>query len=325
MNGNEKILNTIYIVINTKGGAGKTTTATQNLAPYLYTKILEKNSGKPEKIKLYEVDVKNNSQQAFANTKIFESILLSSKFSEEKTLPALENLLYDELSNNNRGYPIVIDMGVEASDYALNTLTYIINETNSNEFVFLIPAKSGNADSNNTVNTIKRIKEFSKNPQIIVVCADSATDINNEYDMKLEFNKIFGTLYKWSDKKYTTNIFKTTSIPEIYLHIPRNIFYDRIIDTMKATFYEAVEEGRKIEEAQRGVKSHKWLDMLKDIYEKQDKAKSEKEKNILREEHKRINMQMGFFRKAYTYYGSTQTTIFKKFDKIFLTNFFVKK
>ena len=319
MNNNEKLLNTIYIVINTKGGAGKTTTTTQNLAPYLYTKMKEKNGGKPEKIKLYEVDAENNCQQAFSNTEIFEASLI------EKATPDLETLLYDELSKYNRGYPIIIDVGVKASYDVLEVLSIIVNETNSDEFVFVVPVKSGNADSNNAVNTIKKIQMFSKNPHIMVVCADSDTGINNEYDMKMEFNKIFGTLYKWIDKKYTTNIFKSTRIPEIYLHIPRNIFYDRMLDTMKATFYEAVEEGKKIKEAQMGIKSHKWLDMLMDVRKKQAKASDKKEIEALRNEYKRIDIQMGFFLKAYTHYGFTQTAIFKKFDEILITQFFNNK
>ncbi len=161
-----------FLVINTKGGATKSTTANQILAPYLY----QKNGSK--KIQLIEFDDENSDSLSFENNEVFASkqIKVSSSNLESELL---ENILeYDDL---------VIDVGGN------KTTTFILEAFANNQImpmidIVLIPLTDGEQDSINAINTYNSIKELSPDIKVLFVLGRVDTNMS----LELQFLDFYG-------------------------------------------------------------------------------------------------------------------------------------
>lgn len=157
-----------FIVLNTKGGSTKSTTATQVLVPYLYQKNDENSI-----IKLIEFDDENSDSETYTNTKIFSAERI--KISGNDLTSSLINTI---VKNDN----IIIDVGGN------KTTTYIIDTLEKTDLLSLIncvviPLTDGEQDCINAVNVYKKIREINKEIKIIFALGriDKTMDINVQF------------------------------------------------------------------------------------------------------------------------------------------------
>ena len=159
------------IVINTKGGVGKSTTAVQLVTPYLYQKI-------NDKIKLIEFDDENKDAETF-DSDILDAI-------QEKVLSGgdLDKSLINNLISND---DIVIDVGGN------KTTTIILDklqETGMGNLIDIafVPLTDGEQDAINAIKTYQRVKELNDSIKVIFVLSR----VDSTMDTNLQFINFFG-------------------------------------------------------------------------------------------------------------------------------------
>jgi len=196
----------IVVVLQTKGGAGKSTTALQVVTPYLYfmmngNKVDEKNI----KVKLFDIDAKNSSSEILSESKLFNSTLIQRCDRE------LEKVLSEEINSLKRDYPIVFDVGNTYTKEFLDVLGTIYLSGNK-VINFIVPVKQDDDDVRNARDTIKLIKKSGANANIIIACSDSISNPDDFRDVKLEFEMLFGGYYDFNNKKVGTSLFEDMKI-----------------------------------------------------------------------------------------------------------------
>lgn len=170
------------MVLNTKGGVTKSTTAVQIIAPYLYLK-----NGQNEKINLVEFDDENADSETFVNTVIFESKRIKISGND------LDNELINSVLDNDN---LVIDVGGN------KTTTYMIQALKNTNLIdvldcIIIPMTDGEQDAINAIKVYNQIRDLSKD--IKVIFALGRVDIN--MDNEIQFLDFFGdTLGRLNDK-----------------------------------------------------------------------------------------------------------------------------
>jgi hypothetical protein len=160
------------IVINSKGGATKSTTAIQLLVPYLF----EKNS--QEVVKLFEFDDENEDSLTFQKSELLDAqrYLVSGGNIEVD----LTNIIFD----NDQ---FVIDVGGnKTTTILLDTLkaSGLIDELD----IVVIPLLDGEQDAINAINTYNRIKELSNAIKIIFVLGR----VDRSMPLQIQFFDLFG-------------------------------------------------------------------------------------------------------------------------------------
>lgn len=162
-----------FMILNTKGGATKSTTAVQIIAPYLYFK-----NGQNEKVNLIEFDDENADSETFLNSDILESKRIKISGND------LDNELINSVLDNDN---LVIDVGGN------KTTTYMIEALKNTNLIdvldcIVIPLTDGEQDTINAIKVYKQIRELSKN--IKVIFALGRVDIN--MDIEIQFLDFFG-------------------------------------------------------------------------------------------------------------------------------------
>lgn len=160
------------LVINTKGGVGKSTVAQQVLVPFLY-----KKSGKP--VKLVEIDEMNYDSVALGNSKIMENVLLTTNKLSDLT----EHLIEENL---------VIDTGGNLS--GSKSLEYL-NESGLLSLIDIavVPVSDGEQDSVNAIDTMNKLKKYRDDIEVIFAI-NRVKNIEDERDIRLQFPVWYGTL-----------------------------------------------------------------------------------------------------------------------------------
>jgi len=153
------------MVVNTKGGVGKSTVAQQVLVPYLFEK-----TGQP--IKLVEIDELNFDSAVLNNSQIVDRTFLKlNQLSDLAELLAEDNLVIDTGGNLS---------GEEVLKFLNESgLIFLID-------LFVIPLTDGEQDSVNAVDTMNKIKKFNPDSNIIFAL-NRVKNIENERDIKLQF------------------------------------------------------------------------------------------------------------------------------------------
>lgn len=161
------------IVANTKGGVGKSTTATQLLVPYLYQKI-------NDKVNLIEFDDENLDSKSFSNSEILtaEQIKVGSGDLEG-------NIIEKMLGYNN----FIADIGGN------KTTTIVLNKIDELGLIdtidaIFIPLTDGEQDAINAFKTYKMIKNFNKDIKTFFVLSR----VDENMDLELQFIDFFGDL-----------------------------------------------------------------------------------------------------------------------------------
>lgn len=159
-----------FLVINTKGGSGKSTTAQQLLAPFLFK---ESNN----KVLLIEYDEENQDSLSF-NSEIF--------YSKREHLSNLENSIIDNFTNANFKN-VVIDVG---GNISTSRFIDALNKTSMYEFIdaVFIPFGDGEQDCINAIATYQQIKELKHDLKFFFVLSR----VNYNSDLELQFIDFFG-------------------------------------------------------------------------------------------------------------------------------------
>ena len=162
-----------FIVLNTKGGATKSTTAVQIIAPYLYLK-----NGENEKINLVEFDDENADSETFLNSNILKSKRIKISGND------LDNELINSVLDNDN---LVVDVGGN------KTTTYILNSLRDTNLIdvfdcVVIPLQDGEQDAINAIKVYTKIRELSKDVKVIFVLGR----VDRNMDIEIQFLDFFG-------------------------------------------------------------------------------------------------------------------------------------
>lgn len=162
----------INIVINTKGGVGKSTVSSQFLSAYIYDKT-------NKKVEFYEVDDQNESIKRMAKSSVLDSNLIKienlGKFAEDSIM--FEN-------------DVIVDVGGN-----ITAVMFLQKLKNLGGFIspttYYIPILDGDQDAQNAADTFKFIREFDKESKIVYVL-NRCTNSSNQELMQREFLDFFG-------------------------------------------------------------------------------------------------------------------------------------
>jgi len=162
-----------FIVLNTKGGVGKSTVSMQILAPFLYWK-----NGQNEKVNLIEFDDENSDSETFSNSDIVEAKRYKISGND------LDSTLTDiSLDNDN----LIVDVGGN------KTTTYILKSLSTTNLIdvfdcVVIPLTDGEQDTINAINVYNQIRELSKDIKVIFALGR----VDSNIDLEIQFLDFFG-------------------------------------------------------------------------------------------------------------------------------------
>lgn len=157
----------IYVSINSKGGAGKSTFANQILPAYL-------NISTGEVSQLIEIDDQNN-----------DSVTLSkSDTLEAKTIPTSKIKKIDEIfiSKDN----VIIDVGGNLTASLFLAEMKKLGELDN--IIWFVPLTNGLQDNANALDTYNDIKALNADAKIIFILSS----VRNPNDLEWEFLHFFG-------------------------------------------------------------------------------------------------------------------------------------
>ncbi len=309
-------LKAIYIVVNTKGGVGKTTTSLQVVIPWLFERINKSAtpSNETKKIKLYEIDENNDSKQNFGNSQIMDTHLVVNPEKE------LEDIFINECASLERDYPIVFDIGVGPSTKALDTLA---NITLDEKIIFIVPTKNDEDDYNDTLTTIEKIKQINKKPNIIIVCSDSRWDFGDEENyLKPEFGLIFGEFLNLKTNKPFPSIFSQGAIDENYTSLTKTALFIETKVSMQQTLYEVAKTYSYIESSKGNNEYEKRLVDAKSKYEELAKAGDIEKASAANKEFLLERKKLALFRSCKNFATKNLYPVFEKLESIIISNFF---
>lgn len=295
----------IFIDISSKGGVGKTTTAVQFLAPYLYQKINKSTSKEVKKIKLFEVDAKNNSSDSLKNSTIFEQVLVKNG------TKALEEKLNIELANLVRDYPIIIDVGVAYAKEVLETLGNILTDEKVH---FIVPTKQDESDVNNAVETIRDIKKIRSDANIILSCSDALCGFDELDELKEEFGMVFGKYINLETNLFEQSIFERLNIDEKFISLKKSPLYIESKKTFKITIYEAGLIGKSLSNLKEPNELLTELSEIKEELKVAQKSKNEEKINELNLKSLIIRKKITFYKKCATYLSKYIEPMFRQFE-----------
>lgn len=161
------------IILNSKGGVGKSTTAVQVVAPYMYVKC-----GKNEKINLIEFDDENEDSLTFIKSNILNTKRVKITGND------IDGIVTDiSLDNDN----LIVDVGGN------KTTTIILNSLENSGIlsvfdVVFIPLTDGEQDAINAINVYQKIRSLNDEIKIIFVLSR----VNINMNLEIQFLDFFG-------------------------------------------------------------------------------------------------------------------------------------
>ncbi len=161
------------LVMNSKGGSGKSTVATQVVLPWLFTRAYN------QKIALYyEFDDENNHSWPFPNSVIARSIPVQVSQTDLRT-KVTDILLQKECS-------VCIDVGANKTSIALQQALFDTGMIHAIDIV-IIPMMDGEVDALNAIALAKAVREASDVPILF------ALNRHNEMrELESQFNLFLG-------------------------------------------------------------------------------------------------------------------------------------
>ena len=152
----------LYVVANTKGGVGKSTIASQVMAPYLNVKH-------GEKVVITSADDNNKYDESLSESDILEV----KTYGLTDGIDNAEDLLYDVVQDN-KSY--ILD--VEGGNGSAEAIKSICSLELDDHIVFVIPFFSDKSGIKNMKDTMKAIREHTEESKILLV-ANKVQNINN--------------------------------------------------------------------------------------------------------------------------------------------------
>ena len=167
-----------FIIVNSKGGVGKTMLSTQIL-PLLH-------GGNPEHVNIFEVDNENDTKITLEKSKIdFNSV--STQESDE--------VVANTLFNSDKKGINIIDIGSNSGDIdeVIGKLSDVIRNDEKNEVTFIVPANSDPEQFFNIKNTVKIIRKTWGDSSPIVLILNRAAGKEGDDKVKEQFFYIYGS------------------------------------------------------------------------------------------------------------------------------------
>lgn len=307
----------ITIILNTKGGVGKSTTSLQVITPYLYNdinNITDYNiiNAKNTKVRIYDIDARNRSSDILSNSKIFESILI------EKCDSKLENILNQELNSFTRDYPIVFDIGNTFTEQFIEIFGNIFTDKTIN---FLIPVKQDEDDARNALNVYKLLdKNIKQNCNISLVLSDSIADINNLNELKSEFEIILGDYWDEKHKKMVSNFFETGTLENSsYFAVKKTIRGGNLLVRSKVWTRKTIYENAMLSQEIKSNPKHKinlsWLSLKKEGEIIAEKNPNDPKLKTLQNEFYKQSEFINIYNNCYNYYMENLLPTFELLSK----------
>ncbi|MCG3679575.1 hypothetical protein L5F07_09925 [Aliarcobacter butzleri] len=161
------------IIVNTKGGASKSTTAYQVASTY----FLYKN----EEVELFELDNQNKDSSNFTNSQI-KSVQIQVDFDKQ-----LNNTIRDLFLNQSKNK--VVDVG---GNQTTTQFISAINQTKMYNLIdlFIIPISGGHQDVVNAKAVYDFISKFEKK---VVFCLSRSRHPHNSPRLKFQYQNFFKT------------------------------------------------------------------------------------------------------------------------------------
>jgi MinD-like ATPase involved in chromosome partitioning or flagellar assembly len=162
-----------FIVLNTKGGVGKSTLSMQILAPFLYVK-----NGQNDKVNLIEFYDENSDSKSFDNS----NIVIAKRYKISGN--DLDSTLTDiSLDNDN----LIVDVGGN------KTTTYMLDSLKNTNLIdvfdcVFIPLTDGEQDAINAINVYNKIRDLSNDIKVIF----ALSRVNKSYDTQIQFLDFYG-------------------------------------------------------------------------------------------------------------------------------------
>jgi len=194
----EENYSSVYVIVNEKGGVGKSITSKFILPTLLY---------KPDiKINVYEIDNTNSAKN-------FDSELINYNLFK---IDEQNNAIFDIVFNEDDSKTVsIVDVGGGDDVHA------VLKSLAKNKIVnpkFIIPTNDDAEQFDNISNTIAKIKKYYDNPRIILVL-NKVHDVSNP---KAQFVNLFGN-EKWGYKpdfpKIEKDVDSMSMIPESSLFV----------------------------------------------------------------------------------------------------------
>lgn len=163
----------VHVVINSKGGVGKSTVSNHLLSAYLYVK------NNAEKVKFYEIDDENKSVLRFKDSDVLDAALISTEMIDS----FIEDTFYDTTD-------LIIDVG---GNITATTFLHHLEEFGgfAAQAIYYIPLLDSDQDAANAERTYCRIREFDTKSKIVFVL-NRCTNRDNKELVRREFMDFFG-------------------------------------------------------------------------------------------------------------------------------------
>jgi len=188
-------------VINTKGGASKSTTAFQVSSAYMLSKGLN--------FKHIELDDENRDAEVFTKSKI------ASEQMKVGTGDDLNNTIRNLLLNNEN---LVIDVGGNKT-----TTLFLENLKKTRMYrlidLFVIPSSGGSQDIKNLIKTYKMVKEINPDAKVLFVLSR----VRNPKRIKFQYANFFqNNKIDEKDKHYI--ILKDSDVVDLSRNLKKSIY-----------------------------------------------------------------------------------------------------
>jgi len=245
----------INIVVNTKGGVGKSTVSSQFLSAYIFEKT-------EVAIEFYEIDDQNESIKSMSNSRILKSASVKvenlGKFAEDSIM--FEN-------------DVIVDVGGN-----ITAVMFLQKLKNLGGFLapttYFIPLLDGDQDAKNAADTFRLIREFDKTSKIIYVL-NRCTNSRNEELMIREFIDFYG-----NDVLDVQEIIKDENTSFVALN--KNSIYN-VVGKLRKTVYEISFDDFEKEYKESAVEFFKDKSN-KELYKKVRKLMFLKEQSVIAKE-----------------------------------------
>ena len=232
----------INLVINTKGGSGKSTTSIQILPLLSY--IRTQNS-----IKIYEIDDNNT-------TKIDNSIIELKNFNLNQSDDAFDDIEFNNMIDVDTTY--IVDAG---GGNDTKRVLEKLHETDLEDITFYIPTNADYDQVDNIKNTILNIKKYYAEPKIILIL-NRCKELDEE-KIKEQFFAIFGR----DDYMINGRLEEIADDITGYFYIPDDDLFGILKDVYNKSLLDAYIDSKEMVDNRVEIK-REWASESKESYKK---------------------------------------------------------
>lgn len=271
-----------FVVAQNKGGVGKSSTSSQILAPYLYSR----NGGK--KVKYAEIDNVNSISETYNKSEIMDihSLRTEDNISLIEFLSSNENVIFD-LGGN------------EASNLLVKEIGFIREFKN---LFWVVPVSDGEQDAQNAEDTFNRILDADENAKVLFVLSRTISNEPSSYERQFVYifgHRLLKVDYNLWDKIGEQTFVTMSSTDEF-----------NISKILNQTIYEMAV----------GDSLDKKVEERKSVWEKRDNAEEgSAEYNKLNSEYTRLTFIISEMGKFSAYNDSVLIPIFNGIDKFIMS------